>query len=40
MLRPIPDMPAGTLGFEAVGELDDDDYGLVAHGGRTRRTVT
>jgi len=26
MLRPIADMPPGTLGFEAVGELDDDDW--------------
>jgi len=26
MLRPIADMPAGTIGFEAVGEVDDDDW--------------
>ncbi len=26
MLRPIPDMPVGTLGFEAIGEIDDDDF--------------
>lgn len=26
MLRQIRDMPPGTLGFEAVGEVDDDDY--------------
>jgi hypothetical protein len=26
MLRRITDMPAGTLGFEAVGEVDDDDW--------------
>ena len=25
MLKRIYDMPAGTLGFEAVGEVDDDD---------------
>jgi hypothetical protein len=25
MLRKIHDMPAGTLGFEAVGEVDDDE---------------
>jgi hypothetical protein len=25
MLKKIRDMPAGTLGFEAVGEVDDDD---------------
>jgi hypothetical protein len=25
MLKQINDMPAGTLGFEAVGEVDDDD---------------
>ena len=29
MLRPIRDMPAGTIGFEAVGEIDDDDFGDV-----------
>ena len=26
MLRPIGDMPAGTIGFEAVGEVEDDDW--------------
>jgi hypothetical protein len=26
MLRPMNDMPAGTIGFEAVGEVDDDDW--------------
>jgi SpoIIAA-like len=26
MLRRIDDMPAGTLGFEAVGEVEDDDW--------------
>jgi len=26
MLRHIADMPAGTLGFEAVGEVEDDDW--------------
>lgn len=26
MLRPLPDMPPGTLGFEAVGDVDDDDW--------------
>ena len=26
MLRLMSDMPAGTLGFEAVGEVDDDDW--------------
>ena len=25
MLKKVYDMPAGTLGFEAVGEVDDDD---------------
>jgi hypothetical protein len=25
LLKKIYDMPAGTLGFEAVGEVDDDD---------------
>jgi len=25
MLKSISQMPAGTLGFEAVGEVDDDD---------------
>ena len=26
MLRPMTDMPPGTLGFEAVGDVDDDDW--------------
>ena len=26
MLRPITMMPPGTLGFEAVGEVEDDDW--------------
>jgi SpoIIAA-like len=26
MLRRMQDMPAGTLGFEAVGEVEDDDW--------------
>ncbi len=26
MLRRMPDMPAGTIGFEAVGEVEDDDW--------------
>jgi SpoIIAA-like len=26
MLRTIEDMPAGTIGFEAVGEVEDDDW--------------
>ena len=26
MLRPMTDMPAGTIGFEAVGEVEDDDW--------------
>ena len=26
MLRAMPDMPAGTLGFEAIGEVEDDDW--------------
>ncbi len=26
MLRPIDDMPAGTFGFEAIGEVEDDDW--------------
>jgi len=26
MLRTITDMPAGTVGFEAVGEVEDDDW--------------
>ena len=26
MLKRIPDMPAGTVGFEAIGKVDDDDF--------------
>jgi len=26
MLRRMTDMPTGTLGFEAVGDVDDDDW--------------
>ena len=26
MLKRMGDMPAGTLGFEAVGEVEDDDW--------------
>lgn len=26
MIRAISDMPIGTLGFEAVGEVEDDDW--------------
>lgn len=26
MLRQIEDMPVGTIGFEAVGEVEDDDW--------------
>lgn len=26
MLRQISDMPPGTVGFEAVGKVDDDDF--------------
>ena len=26
MLRRMDEMPAGTLGFEAVGEVEDDDW--------------
>ena len=26
MLKQISDMPAGALGFEAVGKFDDDDF--------------
>lgn len=26
MLRPLPDLPAGVIGFEAVGEIHADDY--------------
>jgi hypothetical protein len=45
MLRRIANMPGGTIGFEAVGEVDDDDWedavepvlrGEIAEGGRVR----
>ena len=26
MLRRIADMPGGTIGFEAIGEVEDDDW--------------
>src|ERR1700754_762498 len=26
MLRRMIDMPAGTIGFEAIGEVEDDDW--------------
>jgi len=26
MIEKIPDMPSGCLGFEAVGEVDANDY--------------
>ena len=26
MLRRITEMPTGTIGFEAIGEVDDDDW--------------
>jgi hypothetical protein len=26
MLRPMADMPTGTIGFEAIGEVEDDDW--------------
>ena len=26
MLRSISEMPAGTIGFEAIGEVEDDDW--------------
>lgn len=26
MLRRMDDMPAGTVGFEAIGEVEDDDW--------------
>src|SRR5277367_5051732 len=26
MLRRMPDMPAGTIGFEAIRDVDDDDW--------------
>lgn len=45
MLQRIDDMPAGTIGFEAVGEVEDDDWEnevepvlrrLMADGGKVR----
>jgi SpoIIAA-like len=30
MLRELSDMPSGTMGFEAVGEVEDDDWEHVA----------
>ena len=45
MLRRIDDMPAGTIGFEAIGEVEDDDWEhevepllrqLIADGGKVR----
>ena len=32
MLRQLADMPAGTIGFEAVGEVDDDDWASEGEG--------
>ena len=29
MIRPISDLPAGVLGFEAVGDIEADDYANV-----------
>jgi hypothetical protein len=26
MLEPLPDLPEGVIGFEAVGEVEKDDY--------------
>ena len=26
MLQPMRDMPVGTIGFEAIGEVEDDDW--------------
>ena len=30
VLRRMTDMPAGTIGFEAVGEVEDDDWAQTA----------
>src|SRR3954466_12130794 len=30
MLQRMKDMPAGTIGFEAIGEVEDDDWGGAA----------
>jgi hypothetical protein len=37
MFRPMDDMPPGTLGFEAVGEVDDDDWEDVVEPALRRR---
>ena len=26
MLKQMPDMPVGTVGFQAIGKVDDDDF--------------
>jgi hypothetical protein len=45
MLKRIEDMPAGTVGFEAIGEVEDDDWEeivepvlreWIANGGKVR----
>jgi len=45
MLRRINDMPTGTIGFEAIGEVEDDDWersvepvlrSEIAHGRKVR----
>lgn len=45
MLRRIDDMPPGTIGFEAIGEVEDDDWEdvvepalreLIGDGGKVR----
>jgi hypothetical protein len=45
MLKQMADMPPGTVGFEAVGEVDDDDFErtvepvlrrIIAEGGKVR----
>src|SRR4051812_46497298 len=45
MLRQMKDMPVGTIGFEAIGEVEDDDWegavepllrGEIAAGGKVR----
>lgn len=45
MLKRMNDMPEGTIGFEAIGEVDDDDWeeavepvlkALIASGGKVR----
>jgi hypothetical protein len=37
MLRKIEDMPADTIGFEAVGEVEDDDWEEAVEGLLRRR---